>query len=236
MTFAVPGAKQHWPKRAACWSPATPLTGTPASAGTPTAAASTVPNRPQEGRTSGRAAGSTPKRPQSSSVQRRPSTSKSIVREALVTSVANTPRPGPPVNRHSTHESTVARASREAGTRPARPPSSSIQANLVAEKYGSSTRPVRARTAGRWPAWRSSSQRPAVRRSCHTMAGPSGPPARSQATAVSRWLVMPSAATDDPGPESRPQTSARVARTASKISSGSCSTQPGRGKCWVSSR
>ena len=30
--------------------------------------------------------------------------------------------------------------------------------------------------AGRWPASRSSSQRSAVRRSCHTMAGPSGPP------------------------------------------------------------
>ena len=49
---------------------------------------------------------------------------------------------------------------------------------------------------GRWPAARSSSQRSAVRRSCHTMARCSGRPVRrSQTTVVSRWLVMPTAAT-----------------------------------------
>ena len=47
-------------------------------------------------------------------------------------------------------------------------------------------------TSARGPASRSSSQRPAVRRSCQTIARCSGSPlSRSQATAVSRWLVMP---------------------------------------------
>ena len=41
---------------------------------------------------------------------------------------------------------------------------------FVAVKYGSSMRPVVARTMGRWPARSSSAQMPAVRRSCQTMA------------------------------------------------------------------
>ena len=55
---------------------------------------------------------------------------------------------------------------------------------------------MRSRTKGSWPAARSSSQRSAVRRSCQTSARCSGRPVtRSQATTVSRWLVMPIAAT-----------------------------------------
>jgi hypothetical protein len=67
------------------------------------------------------------------------------------------------------------------------------------------------------------------------MAGPYGAPVvSSHATTVSRWLVMPIATT--PSRPARPITSTSVARTASQISRGSCSTQPGRGKCWVNSR
>ncbi len=57
---------------------------------------------------------------------------------------------------------------------------------------------------------------------------------RFHATTVSRWLVMPIAAIDSR--PTRSTTSPSVARTASQISTASCSTQPGRGKCWVNSR
>ena len=54
------------------------------------------------------------------------------------------------------------------------------------------TRPVRSRTSCSWPASRSSSQRSAVRRSCQTSALWTGSPVfGSQATTVSRWLVIP---------------------------------------------
>ena len=57
--------------------------------------------------------------------------SKSMVREALVTSVANTPPAAPPVRFHRIQVSTVARASPgPVGT----PPSSSSHSILVAEK------------------------------------------------------------------------------------------------------
>ncbi len=84
------------------------------------------------------------------------------------------------------------------------------------------------RTRSRWPCWRSSSQRAAVRRSCHTMARATGSPVvRFQTTVVSRWSVMPMAAT---GWSNSAVTWASVAATASQISPASCSTQPGWGK------
>ena len=64
---------------------------------------------------------------------------------------------------------------------------SRIHASLVAEKYGSSSRPVFSLTADSCPASRSARHFAAVRRSCHTMARWMGAPlARSQTTVVSR--------------------------------------------------
>ncbi len=73
-------------------------------------------------------------------------------------------------------------------------------------------------------------QRSVVRRSCQTMAGPSGSPVfRSQNTAVSRWLAMPIAAIL-PMPTPEASSASRAAVTCVlQISRGSCSTQPGRG-------
>ncbi len=89
---------------------------------------------------------------------------------------------------------------------------------------------MRSRTSGSTPAARSSSQRAAVRRSCHTIARWRGRPVRrSHTTTVSRWSVMPMPTTASPS--SAATTSPRVSCTARQISSGSCSTQPGRGKC-----
>ena len=96
--------------------------------------------------------------------------SHSIVRLALLTSVANT---SPPVSFQISQASMVpiARSSSIGILRFAN--SHSI---FVPEKYGSRTSPVRSRTRPRCPAAASSSHRCAVRRSCHTIALPYGTP------------------------------------------------------------
>ena len=89
---------------------------------------------------------------------------------------------------------------------------------------------MRSLTIGPSPSAASFRQRSVVRRSCHTIAGPSGSPVlRSQNTAVSRWLAMPIAAIL-PMPTPDAATASRAASTwVLQISRGSCSTQPGRG-------
>ena len=98
------------------------------------------------------------------------------------------------------------------------------------------TRPVRSRTRSVWPASRSSSQRAAVRRSCQTRALWTGSPVRgSQATTVSRWFVIPIPARSPPVAPAFPIASEATRRVTLQISFASCSTQPGRGKCWRNS-
>src|SRR5665213_4402376 len=88
------------------------LTGTPdRGEALPMASAATVPKRPHEGRTSGRAEAGTRNRSHSSGDHRRTTMSKSMVREALVTSVARTPPPVAPVRFHRIQASTVANTS-----------------------------------------------------------------------------------------------------------------------------
>ena len=141
--------------------------------------------------------------------------------------------PAPPVRFQSSQESTVPNArSASAST----PPSVSSHSSFVAEKYGSSTRPVRA------PHERRGGRRRAARRSARPCAGPA---TRSRGAAARRCAgptrrrsragsVMPIAAT---GSSSRGDAARRsVCCVASQISSASCSTQPGSGKCWVNSR
>src|SRR6478735_2363788 len=76
----------------------------------------------------------------------------------------------------------------------------------------------------------------AVRVSCQTIAWWTGRPVRrSQTTVVSRWSLMPTAASAlASAPASRSATRTQV-RTRSRISSASCSTQPGRGVIWACS-
>ena len=185
---------QRWPNSAACWSPATPETGTswPWKS-------RVRPSSPQLGRTSGSERSGTPNRSSSSGSQRPAPMSNSSVREALDGSVTCSPQ-----SLNSSHESIVpntARPSRAFCSSPSTLRSS--HSILVAEKYGSSTSPVRSRMRSSSPASRSSSQRPAVRRSCHTSARCSGSPVvGSQHTTVSRWLVMPTASSS-PGSHAR---------------------------------
>ncbi len=228
---------QAWPKRAACWSPTMPAIGMAA----PKTSASVSPTTPQLSHTSGSTWRGTPNSPSNSSSQSPLAISQSRVRDALVASVRCR---RPPLSFHMSQESTVPKASSPARARVI--PSgteSRIQRSFVAEKYGSSSRPVLRRTSGSHPVRRSSSHASAVRRSCHTMAGATGSPlARSHTMVVSRWLVMPMATTRlsaaaAPGPSSTFVSASRaVSRCVAQISPGSCSTHPGRGKCWVSSR
>ena len=226
----MPGWKQAWPMAAACWSPAMPAIGIAA----PSRAGSVVPYPVEQSRISGSSARGTRKASSISSHQSPVRRLQSRVRLALVASVACT---RPPVRRQSRKLSIVPKASSPRSAAPRAPSTvSRIQPILVAEKYGSSSRPVRSRTCGSRPAARSPAQASAVRRSCQTIARCTGRPvARSQSTVVSRWLAMPMAAIPPASIPARAMASRAVARVLCQISSGSCSTQPERGKCWGNS-
>jgi hypothetical protein len=152
------------------------------------------------------------------------------VRLALLASVT---KRRPPVSRVTMYASTVPTL-----VRPAVTPSqacgscSASQLSLVAVKYGSSRSPVSSATRSPWPASLRASHWAAVRRSCQTIARRGAASVRrSHSTAVSRWSVTPTQVTS-----SSPASAMRAAASvACQISSGSCSTQPGRGKCWANS-
>ena len=162
---------------------------------------------------------------QSSSLHCMRSMSNKSVRLALVTSVACTDRP---VSRQMRNVSTVPKRISPASHRLRSPGTvSSRYIILVAEKYGSRSRPVRRRTSSSSPLDLSRWQIGEDTLLCHTIAGATARPvARSHRIVVSRWLVMPMAAT----------CSARVPDCSStrwaqdnwdcQISSGSCSTTP----------
>ena len=155
--------------------------------------ADVTPNRPLDGTTSGSAghrhvrAGRTARRPTSS----RPM-SNSIVRLALVASVANTLAAGEVPDHPG-----VDGAEGEVVGRPATPPSVSSHSNLVPLKYGSSTRPVRSahevEVAGGRELVAAGGGAPVLPDDGRGRSG--RPVERSQATTVSRWLVIPIAAT-----------------------------------------
>ncbi len=113
-----------------------------------------------------------------------------------------------------------------------------IQATLLAEKYGSGTRPVLAVMAVAVTAfWRRASIMGAVRRHCHTMALHSGSPVvRSHTRVVSRWLVMPMESTSAVSTLHDSKSSVRAPSWVDRMSCGSCSTQPGCGYIWRKGR
>jgi len=75
-----------------------------------------------------------------------------------------------------------------------------------------------------------------VRRSCQTIALWIGSPVwRSHRIVVSRWLVMPIPAMSAAASLAPARAARLVAMTDCQISSGSCSTHPGRGKLCVNS-
>ena len=221
--MASPGARHACPNSAACWSPAIPAIGT----SRPPICA--CPQTPDDGTTAGNIARGMSSSARSSSSHSPVWMSNSSVRLALLASVQWT---RPPVKCQISHESTVPNASSPRCAL-ARAPStwSSSQRTFVPEKYASSTRPVFCANSGAWPAARNSSHSGAVRRSCQTIALAIGRPvARSQTTVVSRWFVMPIAATSSAPMCALASASCRTPDCVAQISVASCSTQPGCGK------
>jgi hypothetical protein len=124
----MPGSKQAWPNRAACWSPAMPAIGSSASS-SPEAV---VPNSRLLSWTSGSNTSGTRNSRHSSSSQHWRRMSNSEVRLALVASVAWI---APPVSRHDRKQSMVPQASSPRSARSRAPDTwSRIQAILAAEK------------------------------------------------------------------------------------------------------
>ena len=148
---------------------------------------------------------------------------------------------GPPVRFHSTQVSTVQKERFGSSGPRARSPCSRSQAALVALKYGSSTRPGRGADEGEVAV---GDELRAERRGAPVLPhdGAVQRPAGAAVEGDERLALVGDADGGDglggrlAASARRAATSARVARTAAQISSGSCSTQPGRGKCWVSSR
>ena len=93
---------------------------------------------------------------------------------------------------------------------------------------------MRSETSASRPPSRSAAHSPAVRRSCQTIARWIGRPVdRSHTIAVSRWFAIPMAATAPAPQPAFPSTVRTVATVVVQRSSASCSTSPGRGKCWA---
>ena len=162
----------------------------------------------------------------------------SIVREAFVTSVTWTPRPGPPVRCQMSQLSIVpnSRSPDSAADRRSGPPASSTEASLSADEYVEIGSPVSARKRS-IPSGSAAARRAhasAVRVSCHTIACSTGRPVvRDQTTVVSRWSLIPTAASARPSASTSRRATRMQVRTRSRISSASCSTQPGRGVIWA---
>ena len=183
----MPGSKHAWPNSAACWSPAMPLIGIPRHAAAIGGDAEPTARRdaPRAAPTSGRASSS-----HSSSGPRRLDDVEQH-RAAGVGDVGGVHLAAGEVP----HQPGVDRAEREVGVDRDVALGSS-HSNFVPQKYGSSTSPVRSRTrsqvSGR-------GELVAARRGAAVLPDdrvPYGSPVvRSQATTVSRWLVMPIAAT-----------------------------------------
>ncbi len=218
----MPGSKQAWPNRAACWSPAMPLMGMPAGTGRPSAV---TPNRPLGGPDLGQARRRARRRGRSSSSDHAAVADVVEQRAAGVRRLGGVHRAAGEVP----EQPGVDGAEGQVGVGLARRPSAEQPLELggrevrVEHEAGAVADQV---AGGRHRV--SSSQRSAVRRSCQTMARWRGSPVRrSQTTMVSRWSVMPMAAT---GSSSVATSSASVAVTAAQISAASCSTQPGPGE------
>ena len=159
---------------------------------------------------------------------------KSMVLEALLTSVTWV---FPPVRFQTSQESTVPKRSFPACAFCLAPGTfSRIQRILVPLKYASIIRPVFSLILSVSPAAFSESQYSEVLRSCQTIALWTGVPVSASHTmVVSLWFVMPIAAMSAPVSPKVEMASAATPAWLDHISIGSCSTQPGLGKCWVNS-
>ena len=216
---------------AACWSPRTAVRGT-ATRSVPSMIVS--PYSPEDGQISGSIPRGTPKMASSSSSQESVRRSISIVRLALVTSVTCLPPRAPPVRFQMSQLSIVPKHAVPARAASSTAPTfSSAHCSLPAEKYVAGGSPLFSRTSSPFGPRASSAAILSLRVSCHTIAFVKGNPVvRSQRTVVSLWFARPMAA-KSAGPSPAAERAPRItAPVRSRISTGSCSTQPGFGKIW----
>ena len=175
---------------------------------------------PPRAATSGRSSRPTPKSASSSSSQSSDASPSSIVRDAFETSVAWT---APPVSRHRSHESTVPNGEAAGAPRPSR-------AGSTRASWRRSTGRASAPCArgSRRPAAPGSARRCAgpARRSRGATGAPLGAPRRRSSRAGSRSRSRRPRAAATPASASA---ASAAASTLRQSSSGSCSTQPGRG-------
>ena len=227
----MPGEKQAWPKRAACWSPTMPRHG---DAGRDAAAGPTVtPKRPLDGRTSGSASRGTPSSSPSSALQ----VQRADVEEHRAAGVGRVGGEDLAAGQVP-QQPAVDRAEREVGpgrhAPPPRPPAQE-PGHLRAAEVGVEDE------AGALPDEREVSgarQRVAAGRGAPVLPD-DGPVQRLAGVAVPGHHRLPLVGDADGGDRLvEPRRARRAAWpcTASQISTASCSTQPGRGKCCVNSR
>ena len=202
--MASPDSRHACPHRAACWSTTMPATGT----GAPKAAV--VPTTSSLRASLGRASCS-PNRSQASSDHVPEDRSSRRLREAVVTSVTNSP-----VRVCNSQVSVVV-------TTPPGPFRSRSQRIFGPEKYGSSGSPVI--SVRRSPCPRIRSQIVLARRSCHTTAADVGlPVSGSQQRTVSPWLARATTSTRPPAARtaSRPESTTEDSRDQGSTSTAPC--------------
>ena len=192
-----------------------------------------------DGRISGSIWRGTPKIASSSSCQFRVLRFISRVRLAFVTSVTCMPPSGPPVRFQISQLSMVPNSTSPRSARSRRPGRVVQQPAHLRGGEVRRRRQAAELTHGLSPrrCGDSSSTSASVRVSCHTIARPTGRPVwRSHSTVVSRWLAMPSATTWSGVTPAWARASGAMRSRLCQISIGSCSTQPGLGKCCLCSR
>ena len=207
-----PAAWQPWPKSAACWSPAIPrISDAPAEQ--LALAHGLVGARRSAAAASGRRRTARAARRPSRASRASASMRARGVRPVGDVHLAAGQLPDEPACRRCRTRGPAGSRARAAATRASSP---------------RSTDRGRARCARGSARRRARGSASAVRRSCQTIAGATGRPvARSHSSVVSRWFVIAIVSTSAASPALR---AAAARSTLCQISSGSCSTQPGRGK------
>mmetsp|Transcript_118408 Transcript_118408/g.334695 ORF Transcript_118408/g.334695 Transcript_118408/m.334695 type:complete len:253 (+) Transcript_118408:751-1509(+) len=224
--FTVYSSKQPWPKSAACWSPSEHVIGTPARG-----PVVTLPSSSELDLICGKHAIGMPRVSQMPASHANVLKSMSMYRDAFVTSVTWIPPSTPPVRLYVIHASTVPNMQRPSATAALTAGTFSISHFIfTAEKYVETGKPVVWRNRSGPPTAFNCSATSAVRTSSQTIALVKGLPVfRSHATVVSRWFVMPTAATSRGVAPASFITPPTVSTTDARISIGSWSAQPGCG-------
>ena len=231
MFFAIPGSKHACPNSAACWSPAMPLTGTESPAATSGSVVAEAPAARQHrraGTRAGRRTGRTARRTSRAVdvVQHRAARVRRVGRVHAAVGTAAQPPQDPAVDG----------AEHRGRRRPSTPPCGEQPLELGRREVGvehEAGQLADQRLAARFPELVAARRGAPVLPDDGAVAGVAGAPVPHDRGLA---LVGDADARRRSRRRASPATSARVAMVASQISSASCSTQPGWGKCCGNSR